>query len=98
MCEEKGAKVPEAKLGRCIRSKEKELLDKCDGLATAAGNETRPKYSIQYIHDITGMHQNTPRCRVPDIFKRRSQFGLELSSADRRTSKSRCCVMQESSR
>ena len=38
VCEEKGGKVPEAKLGRCIRSKEKELLDKCDGLATAAGS------------------------------------------------------------
>ena len=35
------------------------------------------------IFNITVMHQNTPRCRVPDIFKRRSQFGLKLSSADR---------------
>ena len=35
VCEEKGGKVPEAKLGRCIWPKEKELLDKCDGLATA---------------------------------------------------------------
>ena len=50
VCEEKGGKVPEAKLRRCIRSREKELLDKCDGLVTAAGNETRPKYYIQYIH------------------------------------------------
>ena len=50
VCEEKGGKVPEAKLGRCIRSKEKEQLDKCDGLATAAGNETLPKY---YIHLYT---------------------------------------------
>ena len=50
VCEEKGGKVPEAKLGRCIRSKEKELLDKCDGLATAAGSETRPRYYIQCIH------------------------------------------------
>ena len=50
VCEEKGGNVPEAKVGRCTRSKEKELLDKCDGLATAAGNETRPKYYIQYIH------------------------------------------------
>ena len=40
----KGGKVPEAKLGRCIRSKEKGLLDKYDGLATAAGSETRPRY------------------------------------------------------
>ena len=29
---------------------EKELLDKCDGLATAAGSETRPRYYIQYRH------------------------------------------------
>ena len=50
VCEEKGGKVPEAKLGRCVRSEGKELLDKCDGLATAAGNETRPKYYVQYIH------------------------------------------------
>ena len=50
MCVKKGGRGPEAKLWRCIRSKEKELLDKCDGLATAAGNETRPKYYIQYIH------------------------------------------------
>ena len=42
--------MPEAKLGRCIRSKEKELLDKCDGLAIAAGSETRPKYYRQYRH------------------------------------------------
>ena len=50
VCEEKGGKVPEAQVGRCIRSKEKGLLDKYDGLATAAGSETRPKYYIQYIH------------------------------------------------
>ena len=50
VCEEKGGKVPEAKVGRCIRSKEKGLLDKYDGLATAAGSETRPRYYIQYIH------------------------------------------------
>ena len=50
VCEEKGGKVPEAKLGRCIRSKEKGLLDKYDGLATAAGSETRPRYYIQYRH------------------------------------------------
>ena len=40
----------EAKLGRFIRSKEKKLLDKCDGLATAAGSETRPRYYIKYRH------------------------------------------------
>ena len=40
MCEEKGGKVPEAQVGRCNRSKEKGLLDKYDGLATAAGSET----------------------------------------------------------
>ena len=39
VCEEKGGKEPEAKLGRCNRSKEKGLLDKYDGLATAAGSE-----------------------------------------------------------
>ena len=50
VCEEEGEKGPEANLGGCIRSKKKELLDKCDGLATAAGNETRPKYYIQNIH------------------------------------------------
>ena len=43
-------KVPEAKLGRCIRSKEKVLLDKYDGLAAAAGSETRPRYYIQCRH------------------------------------------------
>ena len=42
--------MPEAQLGRCIRSKEKGLLDKYDGLATAAGSETRPRYYIQYRH------------------------------------------------
>ena len=42
--------MPEAKVGRCIRSKEKGLLDKYDGLATAAGSETRPRYYIQYRH------------------------------------------------
>ena len=31
-------------------SKEKGLLDKYDGLATAAGSETRPRYYIQYRH------------------------------------------------
>ena len=46
----KGRKVPKAKSGKGIRSKEKELLDKCDGLATAAGSETRPKYYVQYRH------------------------------------------------
>ena len=50
VCEEKGGKEPEAQLGRCIRSKEKGLLDKYDGLATAAGSETRPRYYIQYRH------------------------------------------------
>jgi hypothetical protein len=50
VCEEKGGKVPEAQVGRCIRSKEKGLLDKYDGLATAAGSETRPRYYIQYRH------------------------------------------------
>ena len=42
--------MPEAKLGRRIRSKEKGLLDKYDGLATAAGSEIRPRYYIQYRH------------------------------------------------
>ena len=46
----KRGKVPEAKLGRCIQSKEKGLLDKYDGLATSAGSETRPRYYIQYRH------------------------------------------------
>ena len=50
VCEEKGGKGPEAKLGKCIRAKEKGLLDKYDGLATAAGSETRPRYYIQYRH------------------------------------------------
>ena len=50
VCEEKGGKVPEAQVGRCNRSKEKRLLDKYDGLATAAGSETRPKYYRQYRH------------------------------------------------
>ena len=50
LCEEKGGNVPVAKVGRCIRSKEKGLLDKYDGLATAAGSETRPRYYIQYRH------------------------------------------------
>ena len=76
--------MPEAKLGRCIRSKEKELLDKCDGLATAAGSESE--------HDRVTIYSIYTQRRVgPD------QFGWELSSADRRSSASRCCVMQESS-
>ena len=50
VCEEKGGKVPEAQEGTCNRSKEKGLLDKYDGLATAAGSETRPRYYIQYRH------------------------------------------------
>ena len=50
VCEEKGGKVPEAQLGRCIRSEEKGLLDMYDGFATAAGSETRPKYYRQYRH------------------------------------------------
>ena len=48
--------MPEAQLGRCIRSKEKGLLDKYDGLATAAGSETRPRY---YIHTNTHTHTHT---------------------------------------
>ena len=53
VCEEKGGKVPEAKVGRCIRSKEKGLLDKYDGLATAAGSETRPRYTHTHTHTHT---------------------------------------------
>ena len=39
--------MPEALLGRCIRSKEKGLLDKYDGLATAAGDEVQ---TVSYTH------------------------------------------------
>ena len=59
VCEEKGGKVPEAQVGRCNRSKEKRLLDKYDGLATAAGSETRPRYYIQYRHATMHTHTHT---------------------------------------
>ena len=51
--------MPEAKLGRRIRSKEKGLLDKYDGLATAAGSETRPQYTHTHIHTHTHTHTFT---------------------------------------
>ena len=72
VCEEKGGKVPEAKLGRCIRSKEKELLDKCDGLATAAGNETRPKS----IYNIYMILQGCIRIHLGAAFLAYSKGGL----------------------
>ena len=97
MCEEKGGKEPEAKL-KVYPVKRKEATGQMRWLGYSSWQRDTTEVYIQYIYDLTGMHQNTPRCRVPGIFKRRSQFGLELSSADRRTSESRCCVMQESSR
>ena len=78
----KGGKVPEAKLGRCIRSKEKELLDKCDGLATAAGNETRPKYYYaQHCIRDTSMEQK--KVMYGEYFFVHFLYGLILSVAGR---------------
>ena len=53
VCEEKGGKGPEAKLGKCIRAKEKGLLDKDDGLATAAGARLNNEVTSQYIYKFT---------------------------------------------
>ena len=42
----KGGKGPEAQVGRCIRSKEKGLLDKYDGWQLAARHDRDTIYNI----------------------------------------------------
>ena len=70
VCEEKGGKVPEAKVGSCIRSKEKGLLDKYDGLATHTHTLSSPRSrkgclrkrgtrSRRCVHNNTQRHNNT---------------------------------------
>ena len=69
VCEEKGGKVPEAKVGRCIRSKEKGLLDKYDGLATAAGARRNDEVTNQDISKYIQVHEGS-LVRLTVVFRR----------------------------
>ena len=51
MAKSKARKLPE----------EKELLDKCDGLATAAGSARQSYYNIQHILVISSAWNYPPR-------------------------------------
>ena len=70
--------MPKGEIERMAKSKartwpeEKELLDKCDGLATAAGNETRPKS----IYNIYMILQGCIRIHLGAAFLAYSKGGL----------------------
>ena len=85
--------MPEAKLGKCIRAKEKGLLDKYDGLATAAGSETRPRYSHTHTHE-TGSSLSCRACNaywqsLQCIMAESTVHSVRVCSADRQSRKSR---------